>query len=149
MKTLEIGDRQTQNRAEIMIFSDKDPENSVTVEVVESDDNQALAATVILTDDEERDRLHLERKVERAFYKAGKALNEIRDRKLYRTQYKTFEAYVKERFCMKQSRSYQLMDAAIVVDNLLPKIPPLVEVNDNSNKVLPTSERPSQTLTIS
>ena len=129
-------------------------ESSVTVEVVESNDNQALTDTDELTYEEERDLLHLERKVERAFYEAGKALKEIRDRKLYRTQHQTFETYVKERFSMKQSRSYQLMDAAIVVDNLLPKVPqfvevsdpsiqkvpPMVEVNDNLNKVTQSVE---------
>ena len=127
----------------------KPQESYVTVEVVESDDKQALTETNELTDEEERDLLHLERKVERAFYEAGKALKEIRDRRLYRNTHQTFETYVKERFSMKQSRSYQLMDAAIVVDNLLPKVPqfvevsdpsiqkvpPMVEVNDNLNKV--------------
>ncbi|RCJ36258.1 hypothetical protein A6770_40610 [Nostoc minutum NIES-26] len=39
-----------------------------------------------LTEDEQRDRLHLERKVERAFFEAGKALAELRDRRLYREQ---------------------------------------------------------------
>ena len=145
----------------------EEPESSVTVEVVQSNDNQALSDTDELTHEEERDLLHLERKVERAFYEAGKALKEIRDRKLYRTQHQTFVTYVKERFSMKQSRSYQLMDAAIVVDNLLPKVPPMVEVsdqliekvppmvevNDNLNKVpqsvevLPTNEAQCRPLT--
>nr|WP_322667302.1 hypothetical protein [Dendronalium sp. ChiSLP03b]MDZ8209558.1 hypothetical protein [Dendronalium sp. ChiSLP03b] len=44
-----------------------------------------------LTEDEQRDRLHLERKVERAFFEAGKALMELRDRRLYRATHKTFE----------------------------------------------------------
>ncbi len=51
-----------------------------------------------LTDDELRDRLHLERKVERAFFEAGKALAELRDRRLYRSTHKTFEEYCKDRF---------------------------------------------------
>lgn len=37
-----------------------------------------------LTEQEIRDRLHLERRVERAFFEAGKALAELRDRRLYR-----------------------------------------------------------------
>ncbi|MBD2249596.1 hypothetical protein H6G26_41215, partial [Nostoc sp. FACHB-888] len=44
-----------------------------------------------LTEQEIRDRLHLERQVEKAFYLAGKALTELRDRKLYRSTHKTFE----------------------------------------------------------
>ncbi|RCJ39603.1 hypothetical protein A6770_38680 [Nostoc minutum NIES-26] len=43
-----------------------------------------------LTEDEQRDRLHLERKVERAFFEVGKALAELRDRRLYRSTHRTF-----------------------------------------------------------
>jgi hypothetical protein len=46
-----------------------------------------------LTQEEQSDRLHLERKVERAFFEAGKALTELRDRRLYRSTHKTFEEY--------------------------------------------------------
>lgn len=41
-----------------------------------------------LTADEQRDRLHLERKVERAFFEAGKALMELRARRLYRSTHR-------------------------------------------------------------
>ena len=41
------------------------------------------------------DRLVLQRKVERAFFEAGKALAELRDRRLYRSTHKTFEEYCK------------------------------------------------------
>lgn len=51
-----------------------------------------------LTEEEQSDRLHLERRVERAFFEAGKALAELRDRKLYRSTHKTFEEYCKQRF---------------------------------------------------
>jgi hypothetical protein len=113
------------------------PPESVRVEVVDD-----------LTPEEERQRLFWERKVERAFYEAGTALKELRDRRLYRSTHKTFEEYVQDRFGMKQSRSYQLIEATGVVDNLLAKVPPLVELlGDSSDKVpplvevLPTNER--------
>ena len=38
-----------------------------------------------LSEDEAKDRHHLELKVERAFVEAGKALSELRDRRLYLT----------------------------------------------------------------
>ncbi len=41
-----------------------------------------------LTEDEQRDCLYLECKVERAFYEAGKALQSLRDRRLYRSAHK-------------------------------------------------------------
>ncbi|RCJ38650.1 hypothetical protein A6770_39695 [Nostoc minutum NIES-26] len=92
-----------------------------------------------LTEDEQRDRLHLERKVERAFFEAGKALAELRDRRLYRSTHSTFEEYCKDRFGYNRSRSYQLIDAAIVVDNLH-KCPQIVDI-------LPTAEGQVRPLT--
>lgn len=87
----------------------------ITVEVV---DNQSTESQE-LTDDEVRDLLFLERKVERAFYEAGKALQELRDRRLYRSTHKTFEEYCSDRFAFTRRRPYQLIDASIIVDNLL------------------------------
>lgn len=52
------------------------------------------------------------------FVKVGNALLEIRDSRLYRQQFPTFEAYCRERWGLKQSRAYQLLDAAVVVGNL-------------------------------
>ena len=85
-----------------------------------------------LTQEEQSDRLHLERKVERAFFEAGKALIELRDRRLYRSTHKTFDEYCLDRFGYNRSRSYQLVDAAVVVDNLQ-KCPQIVDI-------LPTAE---------
>ncbi|MEA5508009.1 hypothetical protein VB735_33990 [Halotia wernerae UHCC 0503] len=85
-----------------------------------------------LTEEEQSDRLHLERKVERAFFVAGKALTELRDRRLYRSTHLTFEEYCKDRFGYNRSRSYQIIDAATVVDNLH-KCPQIVDI-------LPTAE---------
>lgn len=73
-----------------------------------------------LSPDEERERHRLELKVERAFYEAGKALVQIRDRRLYRSTHKTFEEYCADRFDFKRAHSYRLIDAATVVDNLSP-----------------------------
>jgi hypothetical protein len=86
-----------------------------------------------LTEDEQRDRLHLERKVERAFFEAGKALAQLRDRRLYRSTHKTFEEYCRDRFGHSRRQSYLLMDAAAVFDNL-------VEKCDQFDHKLPTAE---------
>ncbi len=56
--------------------------------------------------------------MERAFFEMGKALAELRDRRLYRSTHSTFEEYCKDRFGYNRPRSYQLIDAAIFVDNL-------------------------------
>ncbi|MFW9259279.1 hypothetical protein [Nostoc sp. CALU 546] len=86
-----------------------------------------------LTQEEQSDRLHLERKVERAFFEAGKALMELRDRKLYRSTHKTFEEYCRDRFGHNRRQSYLLMDAAVIFDNLEQKC-------DRSDHILPTNE---------
>lgn len=52
------------------------------------------------------------------FYDVGRALMEIRDKKLYRGQYDTFEDYCLDRWGMADRRARQFIDAAEVVDNL-------------------------------
>lgn len=84
---------------------------AIPVEVVEEAKNE-------LSDDEQKELLRLERKIEKAFFVAGQALGEIRDKKLYRQGGKTFEQYCFERFSYSRPRSYQLIDAAIVYENL-------------------------------
>ncbi len=86
-----------------------------------------------LTQEEQSDRLNLERKVERAFFEAGKALAELRDRRLYRSSHRTFEEYCRDRFGHSRRQSYLLMDAAVVFDNL-------VEICDQFDHKLPTAE---------
>ncbi|WP_313890023.1 MULTISPECIES: hypothetical protein [Nostoc] len=86
-----------------------------------------------LTEQEQSDRLHLERKVERAFFEAGKALMELRDRRLYRSTHKTFEDYCRERFGFSRRQPYHLIEAAVIFDNL-------VEKCERSVHILPTNE---------
>ncbi|MBW4566046.1 MAG: hypothetical protein KME32_34210 [Mojavia pulchra JT2-VF2] len=105
----------------------QDNPGSVTVDV-------AALEVPELTSEEQRDRLHLERKVEHAFYEAGKALMELRDRRLYRSTHKTFEEYCRDRFGYSRRQPYLLMDAAVVFENLKEKCDPL-------DHILPTSER--------
>ena len=122
--------------------------NSGIVKVVES---SSLTETDDLTDEEASDRLHLERKVERSFVEAGKALLELRQRKLFRSTHSTFDDYVRERFGMQRAHSYRLMDASLIVKNLEEKCLPLGDIPSNSiesspmspigRQILPTNER--------
>jgi len=52
------------------------------------------------------------------FVDVGNALLEIRDKRLYRQEYSTFEDYCREQWGMSRPRAYQLIDAASVVTNL-------------------------------
>lgn len=101
-----------------------------------------------LTIDEERDFAHLERKVEQAFIKAELvfrdavfALKEIRDRKLYRNTCPTFEEYCKVRFGFSRRRPYQLIDAAVVLENLENPDLKMCTKTEIGTHLLPTNER--------
>ena len=122
----------------------------------ESDTSQTVEAVIPLTPttklleeltpEEESERHRLELKVERAFYEAGAALRELRDKRLYRGTHKTFEQYCRERFRYNRSRSYQLIDAAAVVDNLA-KCPQFVDklpVNESQCRPLADLEPEEQ-----
>lgn len=55
---------------------------------------------------------------QQTFVEVGNALKELRDEKLYRDTHKTFDAYVQERFGIKKSQAYNLIDAAGVTENV-------------------------------
>jgi hypothetical protein len=114
-----------------------------------------------LTQEEQSDRLHLERKVERAFFEAGKALMELRDRRLYRSTHKTFEEYCRSRFGYTRMAATYKIAAATVMENLStiglqnaeittnglqpPKMSTIglqnVEMSTSGLQILPTNER--------
>ncbi len=74
--------------------------------------------TAILTASESTALAEHEAVIERGiqtFYKVGMALADIRDRKLYRSDYGTFEEYAEKRWQMSRPRAYQLIEAAAVV----------------------------------
>jgi hypothetical protein len=120
----------------------------IVPEVVEFED---------LTEEEERDRLFWERKVERAFYEAGKALKELRDRRLYRSTHRTFEEYCWDRFGFRRRHPYRLIDAATVFEHLVQMCPDrtqnenLIDVSQemcpNRTQILPTTEYQVRPLT--
>ena len=118
------------------MVSSRKPKNT-PVEIVNDDE---------LSLDDERDRLKLEREVERAFYKAGCALRELRDRRLYRSTHKTFQEYCQDRFGFTRRRSDYLIGAAEVVDNLSGEPEPRLK-REPLVLILPTSERQCRPLT--
>lgn len=81
----------------------------------------------------------------KTFYEVGMALADIRDRKLYRAEYGTFEEYAEKRWQMTRSRAYQMIDAAnvvsTIVDTELP--PPANEGQARELGRVPETERAS------
>ena len=87
--------------------------------VLVQEGQQAFESGTDLTDGEIERRHHLERKVERSFYEAGKALAELRDSRLYRDQWHNWEDYIADRFGFKWNYAYKQIAAAEVVDGLI------------------------------
>lgn len=102
----------------------------------------ALAPTAQLDATEKARLQELEAIVEQGlqtFYEVGKALDEIREQKLYRATHKTFEAYCRDRWRIGKSTAYRYIDAAHVMENLSPigeKIP------RKENQVRPLTQLP-------
>lgn len=71
----------------------------------------------------------------KAFIETGDALLAIRDGRLYRATHNTFEDYCLNKWGLKQSRAYQLMDAAEVVHDL--KSSTIVELPANEAQARP------------
>lgn len=94
-----------------------------------------------LSEAEQSDRLYLERRVKRAFFEAGKALAQLRDRRLYRSTHKTFEEYCKDRFGYTRIAASYKIAAATVMDNLLTNGLQNSETSQESLQIFPTNER--------
>lgn len=102
----------------------------------------------------ERDFLdHCEQKIARGletFREVGEALMAVRDNRLYREQYETFEQYCSERWGFTPARASQLVDAATLVElisstmvneiNFTTSQPPTATPQPES-AVTPTTER--------
>ena len=141
-----------RNKATSASSSDNTPPDNQDLE-----ENPAIATITVsavevpeLTEQEQSDRLHLERKVERAFFEAGKALTELRDRRLYRSTHKTFEEYCRDRFGHSRQQSNYLIAAAGVYENLTTIGCQNVadeNLTTNGSQILPTSERQVRPMT--
>lgn len=90
--------------------------------------------------DPERERLlSCENVLERhlgAFFEVGRALLEIKNSKLYRTDYETFEDYCICRWEMTKTHAYRLLNGAEIIDHLSPM-----------GDILPRNERQVRPLT--
>ncbi|MDV3002702.1 MAG: hypothetical protein N5P05_004357 (plasmid) [Chroococcopsis gigantea SAG 12.99] len=71
-----------------------------------------------LDESEKSDLIRLEEVIRLVFYQAGKALQEIRERKLYREVAATFEEYCQIRFGHSRQKANYLIGGATVFENL-------------------------------
>ena len=80
----------------------------------------------------------------KSFIEVGNALQEMRDRKLYRNTHGTFEDYCREQWGMARRTAYQFIEAATVVENVrnCAQIePPINEAQTRPLTGLPPSEQ--------
>jgi len=101
----------------------------------------------IITMQESARLVELERTIETGmttFVEVGNALMEIRDSRLYRVEYKTFEAYCREKWGMSKSRANQLISGSGVVQNLATVVakPPTTETQARPLTTLPAEQQP-------
>lgn len=92
----------------------------------------------IITLDERSRLFQLEETIRQGlntFVDVGNALLEIRDKRLYRQEYSTFEDYCNKQWNMARRTAYQLIDAAEVVENVR-----------NCAQILPTNESQARPL---
>ena len=89
--------------------------NSALVQTVRVEDRESTSE---LSQKEQNAREQLEKQVEQSFYWAGKALQKLRDQRLYRSTHSRFEDYCLDRFGFHRRHLYHLIGAALVVDNL-------------------------------
>lgn len=80
---------------------------------------------------------HLDHGLEVFHDSAGPALLKVRDKRLYRAKYRTFERYCRERWKKGKTRAYQLMEAIVVVSNLST----MVDKFECQTNILPQNER--------
>ena len=83
----------------------------------------------------------------KAFYEVGCALREIHDSMLYRETHRTFADYAKDLWDMARRSAYRYIEAADIVDRLLPYTDDLENVSHGTqNKPLPQNERQARAL---
>ncbi len=141
-----------RNKATSAASNDGTPPDDQDLEDISQQEDPGSATITVtavevpeLTEQEISDRLHLERKVERAFFEAGKALTELRNRRLYRSTHKTFEEYCRDRFSYTHRHVNYLIAGSLIVENIIMGInssqnEKADEMGTNSSQILPTSE---------
>ena len=93
-----------------------------------------------ISPDESRDLAALEQTIQRgltSFVEVGEALAEIRDRKLYRLEHRTFESYCREKWKMSPQYATQLCRSASAV----------IALKSETTGSLPKTERQARPLT--
>lgn len=86
----------------------------------------------------------------KGFKRVGYALSVIRDQRLYRIDYDTFEEYCREAWDLGRPQAYRLIDGYTVVENLSPNGDKCLPMGDKNEaiafEILPENERQARPL---
>lgn len=96
-----------------------------------------IALPDVLSFDEVTELDILETKIKaglKTFYEVGDALLQIRDGKLYREQFATFELYCQEKWQMTRQRAHQLINSAELMGDLSTRVDK-IELPENEKQV--------------
>lgn len=93
--------------------------------------------------------IQLEEKVEQGFSSAANALKEIKERKIYKDQYGTWENYLKDRWGYNRDWYYALIKASDVQENVLQYNTLVVPEDTERLKPLPLIHNQKQALELS
>ena len=100
----------------------------------------------IITMQESARLVELERTIKTGmttFVEVGNALMEIRDSKLYRVEYKTFEAYCRDKWGMSKTQANRLISSSGAAQNLAPiGVIPVSESQARPLTTLPPEQQP-------
>jgi hypothetical protein len=80
--------------------------------------------TIQLTENEKVELETLEGIIQRemgSFINVGRALETIRDQRLYREEFKTFAAYCREKWGVSKDHATRLITGSKIADNLIPR----------------------------
>ena len=103
-----------------------------------------------LTPGERRHLQALEKRIERGlqtFKEVGTALQEVRDSRLYREDFPSFEAYCRDRWALERQRAYQLIGAVEVVEALPAGTRDLVRNEATARELVPVMRDDPEALT--
>ncbi|MDV2997673.1 MAG: hypothetical protein N4J56_007378 [Chroococcidiopsis sp. SAG 2025] len=132
MKYLRSSPAQGENLCSFAMESSVERVGAIAPAAI-SADVTAVESVETLTPEEERERHRLELRVESAFFEAGKALRELRERRLYRSTHKSWEAYCQERFGFGRDSADIKISASRVVEEIREDLP------TNRRQILPTT----------
>jgi len=132
LKYLRLSVASTENPGEPVVGSSLEGLETISLKAISP---ETIASDVVepLTPDEERERHRLELRVESAFFEAGKALRELRERRLYRSTHRSWEAYCIERFGFGRDSADIKISASRVVEEIREDLP------TNRRQILPTT----------